>query len=593
MQRQAELLLHAQQLLSEIHSTHSTANDEAVSNWERALDIEDAAKDLIHLVENGGVPDLPQTLPENAEEVVALFEQIQGESDTFVANPQRILQQAQSIWNAAKQVEMFCLENGILEDHRSLAETETMGPTSANMRPSSIPGSQLQDATYFDLDEGSRYDVLTLLYWLQVIAEQRLEDYCVSWKAGHKVCPWTHELKIDLARNSWSCEICSQNFPENTYHLRCQECNWDVCMICSEQHSQKVKGAEVLEQLEELTNAILKAIVNANAFAHNASDSGQGNSGIVGCIAFLLQQRQETKEIRILEQMLLLQALVGVGNPSPSVAFFLRELGRVKMNLDQWQAAESLFQESLDIQRAVPGWERSQSVAVTLHELGLVKRELGDLQGADSLFQKSLAIVPGWDGSPSVAATLYMLGMVKRELRDLHGADSLFQKSLAIQRAVPGWDGSPSVEGTLYLLGMVKRELGDLQAADSLLQESLDIQCAVPGWERSLSVAVTLHELGMVKRKLGLLQAADSSFRKSLDIQRAVPGWDGSPSVVGTLYLLGMVKRELGDLQAADSLLRESLDIQFPGWERSLSVAVTLHELGMVKREGLLQAADS
>ena len=410
--------------------THTNACD-LEQRLQNAETIQEAAIDILRLLVADADDRLPQVENVPQTPLLRIFQEIAAEDSVPNASPELILQQALSVWTAAEGaqlvIEHLRQETITAEGATTLhPEITTLGPTSANLRPSSVAGSQLPDGSQIDLVQGKVDEWES--FFLRVT--QRTEEYCALWQAGHRICPWTHELKhVQEKHSGWVCDICSGSFAKTEGALTCRDCQWDVCFDCSDKHTTQVHT--LLPRLDTLNCAIEAALQNTTV--HDAP-----RSGVVSCAASLLQQRPGAKELLTLETILLLQAIAGNSHPSLSLAMTLHELGRVKSAQQDMQAAESLFQESAQIKRAAPGGEQSHSLAVTLHELGRVKLEQQDMQAAESLLQESVKItraIPGGEQSSSLAVTLHALGRVKYEQQDMQAAEFLFKECAQIERA--------------------------------------------------------------------------------------------------------------------------------------------------------------
>jgi len=271
-----------------------------------------------------------------------------------------------------------------------------------------------------------------------------------------------------------------------------------------------------------------------------------------------------------------------LGPKHPEVAQSLNDLGVILHYRGEFEAAEARYREALRMRRQ--GLDAPhEGIASTLNNLGAVLHHQGSLDSAETYYRDALAMrqLLVADDDPELAVNIANVAMIRKYKGDHATADSLLREALAIQRAALGHE-HPSVASTLNNIGTTRLDMGDGQGAINALQEALAIRRTVLGAEHPL-VAQSLNNLAAAHERIDRLDQAERLYREALALRRRLFG-NEHPALTSTLNNLALVLRTRGELDAAEPLLRESLALRrtfygddHPRVARALSNLARLH----------------
>lgn len=192
------------------------------------------------------------------------------------------------------------------------------------------------------------------------------------------------------------------------------------------------------------------------------------------------------------------------------------------------------------------------SRAKALHAAGWLAREQGDYAEARALFEESLEIYRALADPRGVGWALVDLAFLTRYEADYVRARALLEESLPLLRQAGDTEGTAAALGNL---GLIARDEGDADTAETRLQASLAL------WQElgdRVGVGWTLTALGMVARSDGRQDMARSRLEHSLAVWREVGDRQNTANVLGTLAALA---RDAGEFDHATALLRDALGI--------------------------------
>jgi tetratricopeptide (TPR) repeat protein len=259
------------------------------------------------------------------------------------------------------------------------------------------------------------------------------------------------------------------------------------------------------------------------------------------------------------------------GLPRELRARVLHALGTLAWSLGDYDRAQEVFEEGLEIFRAL---DDRRGVANMLHNMGVVALPQGRDAAAHALHEESLEIFRSLGDRWSIALSLANLGLVALNGGEYGRAHSLLEESLAIRREL---GEQQSVAQSLNNLGIVVRCEGDYRGAYSLHEEGLAIFRALGDeW----SICQSLNNLGLAALGQGEYEVAASHFEGALRLAQKL----GARQVVPTALegLAGVTAQEgrgeAGVLFGAAEALRETIGAPLPSseradYERSLAVA--------------------
>lgn len=283
------------------------------------------------------------------------------------------------------------------------------------------------------------------------------------------------------------------------------------------------------------------------------------------------------------ESLRIRQAEFGEGHAQ--VAAVKSELGLALTRTADYGRASELLESALAQNRRDEG-DRGPSVAKSLYNLSELAMATGDLERSRTLAAESLGIFESYgERYPrEIAEGKSGLARILRARNELAAAEQLYREAIAVTREHFG-DDHPDIAYFLQNLAVVLRARGELDDAEAMFEESIAVTRRVLGEEHSL-VAGSLVMLGALRRERGEFEAADAAFTEALAIHTRARGPD-HPFVGYDMTSLAMLRSDQGRLTEAETLLRQAIAI----FESSVGpdhqyVASALTELGVVLTDG-------
>ena len=297
----------------------------------------------------------------------------------------------------------------------------------------------------------------------------------------------------------------------------------------------------------------------------------------------LYQQGYYADATPIAEKALAIREKV-LGPDHPDVAQSLNGLGRLHLELSNFDKVKPLYQRALTIYEKTYGPE-NPNIAKSLMGLGeFYALFLGDLKKAESLLKKALAItkkayVPD---HLDVSEAIFGLASVSLLQGEYESSKQLYEESLSIRERILGRDHK-DVGEILTLMGVLYWSLLNLDKSEVLFKRALAIyeKCLRPEHPK---VAETLSSLGLIYSFLGDYDQAESLFRRSLTIFKKTFGQEN--------VYVGNVTQFLGDLYYSTNNYDKAINF----YKRALAiyeklfgpehyfVAINLNKLGKISK---------
>ncbi|MHC4066592.1 MAG: serine/threonine protein kinase, partial [Planctomycetota bacterium] len=203
--------------------------------------------------------------------------------------------------------------------------------------------------------------------------------------------------------------------------------------------------------------------------------------------------------------------------------YLLDELGVIHASLGQYDLAEPLMRQGLNLQRRLYGNEHP-GVATSLNNLATLLHEKGEYAAAEPLYREALALRRKMlgDEHPHVATSMTTLGWILYLKGDYAAAEPLYREALAMRRKLLGED-HPDVATSLNNLAMLQNAKGDRAEAEQLYRKALALRRRALGDEHP-RVAVSLHNLAALLTGKGDYSAAEPMYREALAMFRKLLG---------------------------------------------------------------------
>jgi serine/threonine protein kinase/Flp pilus assembly protein TadD len=240
-------------------------------------------------------------------------------------------------------------------------------------------------------------------------------------------------------------------------------------------------------------------------------------------------------------------------------ARLLETIGRVQLNLGQFEAAERAYRRALELRRGLAGAASAEAAAV-LQRLAEIDFERARYPQAGAGAREALALRRALYGElhPAVAESLHLVALVARQAGDLGEAERLHREALAIQRATLPPD-DPALADSSNYLGIVRRRRNDYAGAEAAYREAIAI------WRRALGddhpkVAMATNNLALVAHVAGDYGEARVLFEELLPVRLRLLG-ETHPDYLVTLFNYGKLLHDEGDLEAAAAVYERALEL--------------------------------
>jgi serine/threonine-protein kinase len=259
----------------------------------------------------------------------------------------------------------------------------------------------------------------------------------------------------------------------------------------------------------------------------------------------------------LLEAALEVARQTGRGN-DPETADLLVSLGVTYGALDQWEAAQTAFEEGLRALGAAP--QHAARRAETLNASGLLLRRAGRYEEARGRFERAIRLLgaPGTAPSEELPVALNNLATLNADLGELDDAERNLRAAVRLQGEMLGTE-HVHYSITLNNLGAILTRLERFAESEPLHRRALELQEASLGDDHPY-VAQTLWSLGGLMQRSGDLHAAEVHLRRALSITESAYGRSSAP-MASALSRLGDVLMQQRRYASADRALREALRI--------------------------------
>ena len=249
-----------------------------------------------------------------------------------------------------------------------------------------------------------------------------------------------------------------------------------------------------------------------------------------------------------------------LGPAHADVARTLQDLAKVIDESGNLKAAIPVMQQALDIQRRLNDSQPAPGLAETINDLGTMRYEDGDYDAAEKLYVEAIAMKRRLLGEkhPEIAITLSNLARVLQNKRDLAGAEARFREVLAMQRGTLG-DVHPDVANTLNNIAFVQYDRNDKQAAVATEREALRVYQQLFSGDHP-EVARIENRIGFWLTQAGEYAEADRDLQDALAMRRRLFG-DQHPDVAGSLDHLAILQVARGQNAEALVSARSAIDI--------------------------------
>ncbi len=240
-------------------------------------------------------------------------------------------------------------------------------------------------------------------------------------------------------------------------------------------------------------------------------------------------------------------------------ASLLEIMGDVYTDLGDFQQAEQLLLESIDIHRETGD---PLALAAALDEFGQLLRSRGDWQASVSVMEEALAYARRVSGEASLevqANILNSLGFSASKLNRFGDAEKYHREALALRRELFGPEDVVTSQ-SLSSLGFLLYKTGQYDESVELMAAALRIA------ERELGpyhpvISTRALNLSSAYLRTGRFSEAERLIRKAIEIDEYVYGPDHHFIASGLLNLAALYREQL-DFERAAKTLQQALPIE-------------------------------
>jgi tetratricopeptide (TPR) repeat protein len=247
-----------------------------------------------------------------------------------------------------------------------------------------------------------------------------------------------------------------------------------------------------------------------------------------------------------------------IGHDHVDVATTLNNIGRIHVQLDEFDEALGYYEDSLRIRRNCLG-TNSLDYAATAFNAGQSLHQLGNLDEAADLYREFLrvALMKFGHSHRDVAVVLSGIAQIHQEKKEYDKALELYEESLCAGKAALGENHSEIAMlynriGNFYF---ERERLGD---AMKCYKRGLRIEKRVLPSDHP-NIVVTLSNLGEIHRQRNEWDDAAKMYIEALDILRKKHKREDNAEVASTLNTIGLIHDQRGDTCVSLHYLQDAL----------------------------------
>ncbi|KDR55004.1 CHAT domain-containing protein, partial [Limnospira platensis] len=248
------------------------------------------------------------------------------------------------------------------------------------------------------------------------------------------------------------------------------------------------------------------------------------------------------------------------------------QLGDIQRNRGNWDEAERLYLQCLELRTELG--DRS-GMASCWGQLGDIQRNRGNWDEAEHLYRQCLEVMTELGDRSGMASCWGQLGDIQRNRGNWDEAERLYRQSLELRNELGDRSGMASCWGQL---GDIQRNRGNWDEAERLYLQCLELMTELG--DRS-GMASCWGQLGDIYRNRGNWDEAERLYRQSLELRTELGDRSGMASCWGQL---GDIYRNRGNWYEAERLYRQSLELRTELGDR-LGMGISYNSLAFVHRQ--------
>mmetsp|Transcript_5063 Transcript_5063/g.12687 ORF Transcript_5063/g.12687 Transcript_5063/m.12687 type:complete len:1180 (+) Transcript_5063:50-3589(+) len=269
-------------------------------------------------------------------------------------------------------------------------------------------------------------------------------------------------------------------------------------------------------------------------------------------------QRRSTRKAMYLFLRALSIRTSALGPRHVDVATVLNNVGRIHVQLDEFDSALARYEDALDIRREALGPD-SLDYAATAFNAGQSYHQKGMIRRAAQLYREFLrvALAKFGHGHRDVAVVLSGIAQIHQEEGEFDRARELYEASLCAGKAALGEDHSE--------IAMLLNRMGNFHFERERLDDAL--KCYTRGLrieQRVLppdhpNIVVTLSNLGEIHRQRNEWDEAVRMYGDCIDILRRKHVGGDHADLASTLSTIGLIHDQRGDTCLSLRYLQDAL----------------------------------
>mmetsp|Transcript_20704 Transcript_20704/g.30540 ORF Transcript_20704/g.30540 Transcript_20704/m.30540 type:complete len:752 (+) Transcript_20704:16-2271(+) len=321
------------------------------------------------------------------------------------------------------------------------------------------------------------------------------------------------------------------------------------------------------------------SLLDVDAFKHSQLQV----SAALNCIAIAkFHLFDDTDEVvALLQEALMLRFAVHGARHTRETATIFNNIGRVRFQRLELQAALEMYQEAYHIRTAIHG-DEDMDVANILFNIGQIKEYQGLIPDAIKLYNNFLSIAQksSEHADIDVANVLTVVGQLYYELNELSEASRFFSLSLASSKLAYG-PHDIVVANVLNKIGNIYYDQGEYSKALEAYSEGLMIERKTCDNAKD-NIAISLMNIASTNQHLCNYEAALSAYDEALSIRRHLRDEAGIATI---LTSKGLIYEEEGNLDLAAKSLEEAVAVRrhLEKGQSSILFPGVLNSLGLIR----------
>lgn len=307
-------------------------------------------------------------------------------------------------------------------------------------------------------------------------------------------------------------------------------------------------------------------------------------SATLNCMAiarFYLLDEDTGELLALLQKALMLRFSVHGARHTRETATIFNNIGRVRFQRQELEAALNMYQEAYHIRANIMG-DEDMNVANVLFNIGQVEQNQGHITHAIRFYKKFISIAQRKCGNAdkNVINVLTIVGELYYELNDLTEASRYFSRSLSTSKLAFG-SRDIVVANILNKIGNVYYDQGEYSMSLEAYSDGLMIERKTYDHFHD-NIAITLLNIASVNQHLCNYEAALSAYDEALSIRRHLQDDAG---IAAILRSKGLIYEEEGAYDLAAKFLEEAVAVRrhLENGQSCILLPCVLNSLGLVR----------